>query len=562
MDFLISKEDDLKSSLINNNSNITGNYSDENNSLLYMKNKTNKLNDNLKLSDDNSIFTLKKKAEKRNNSSQPFLERHKNRLCLSYGEKENKKKRELSTENYNKYYNNKEENNMHLINKYDSSSCNKKESQKSVESDLKSIESNIKNTANNEPFKKQLISKNKNFNKINGKRNIIDDFELQTKYGFANIGNSCYMNSFLQILFHTPGFLKTLKKTKKERNLDVNLINNLINLSEDPTNTKYLKNIKHLMGEVDTSFGDYCQNDSQEFGVELLDKIISLIKGKSSFDEEKEKDLEITDENQKEISNELFKQYKEKYFNEEICLEKMFQFHESTIIRLFEENDIKKITNYEFNTYLSVDLSIPANQNNNNINLKDLLKNKYLYSLDKNIDTEEKDNLSEINQEKEEKSCFINFIYNVKLLFKCFFSFTCNCFSFGRSNNDSKINNINLKQQNYICTTKFASLPQILILNINRAMQGKPLYDNIINFEETLDVKEFIDKNIILDKSTKYELYAINECNGNSPNSGHCYSSIKIKGNWYKFNDNIVTKIKSFNLYSQYVVGLFYIKKK
>ena len=444
MDFLISKEDDLKSSLINNNSNITGNYSDENNSLLYMKNKTNKLNDNLKLSDDNSIFTLKKKAEKRNNSSQPFLERHKNRLCLSYGEKENKKKRELSTENYNKYYNNKEENNMHLINKYDSSSCNKKESQKSVESDLKSIESNIKNTANNEPFKKQLISKNKNFNKINGKRNIIDDFELQTKYGFANIGNSCYMNSFLQILFHTPGFLKTLKKTKKERNLDVNLINNLINLSEDPTNTKYLKNIKHLMGEVDTSFGDYCQNDSQEFGVELLDKIISLIKGKSSFDEEKEKDLEITDENQKEISNDLFKQYKEKYFNEEICLEKMFQFHESTIIRLFEENDIKKITNYEFNTYLSVDLSIPANQNNNNINLKDLLKNKYLYSLDKNIDTEEKDNLSEINQEKEEKSCFINFIYNVKLLFKCFFSFICNCFSFGRSNNDSKINNINL----------------------------------------------------------------------------------------------------------------------
>ena len=367
------------------------------------------------------------------------------------------------------------------------------------------------------------------------------------------------MNSFLQILFHTPGFLKTLKKTKKERNLDVNLINNLINLSEDPTNTKYLKNIKHLMGEVDTSFGDYCQNDSQEFGVELLDKIISLIKGKSSFDEEKEKDLEITDENQKEISNELFKQYKEKYFNEEICLEKMFQFHESTIIRLFEENDIKKITNYEFNTYLSVDLSIPANQNNNNINLKDLLKNKYLYSLDKNIDTEEKDNLSEINQEKEEKSCFINFIYNVKLLFKCFFSFTCNCFSFGRSNNDSKINNINLKQQNYICTTKFASLPQILILNINRAMQGKPLYDNIINFEETLDVKEFIDKNIILDKSTKYELYAINECNGNSPNSGHCYSSIKIKGNWYKFNDNIVTKILIFIYAQLFKINLFII---
>ena len=44
-------------------------------------------------------------------------------------------------------------------------------------------------------------------------------------------------------------------------------------------------------------------------------------------------------------------------------------------------------------------------------------------------------------------------------------------------------------------TTKFASLPQVLILNINRAMLGKPLYDNIITFEKTLDVNEFVDKN-------------------------------------------------------------------
>jgi ubiquitin C-terminal hydrolase len=108
-------------------------------------------------------------------------------------------------------------------------------------------------------------------------------------------------------------------------------------------------------------------------------------------------------------------------------------------------------------------------------------------------------------------------------------------------------------------TTKFASLPQVLILNINRAMLGKPLYDNIITFEKTLDVNEFVAKNNYIGNSTKYELYAINECFGNSSDSGHYYSFIKIKDNWYKFNDKeVLEKDPKFD--SQYVVGLFYKK--
>lgn len=45
------------------------------------------------------------------------------------------------------------------------------------------------------------------FNKIKNE----NDFEYKT-VGFPNIGNSCYMNSFLQILLHCPNFLKELKK--------------------------------------------------------------------------------------------------------------------------------------------------------------------------------------------------------------------------------------------------------------------------------------------------------------------------------------------------------------
>ena len=38
-----------------------------------------------------------------------------------------------------------------------------------------------------------------------------ENFELE-KIGFYNIGNSCYMNSFLQILLHIPNFLVNLRK--------------------------------------------------------------------------------------------------------------------------------------------------------------------------------------------------------------------------------------------------------------------------------------------------------------------------------------------------------------
>ena len=81
----------------------------------------------------------------------------------------------------------------------------------------------------------------------------------------------------------------------------------------------------------------------------------------------------------------------------------MFHFHESTVIRLFENNNIEKIINIDFNTYLAVDLSIPMNTKKKNINLIDLFKNKYLYSSENSIDIDENPNTDEINEEKKVK---------------------------------------------------------------------------------------------------------------------------------------------------------------
>jgi ubiquitin C-terminal hydrolase len=44
-------------------------------------------------------------------------------------------------------------------------------------------------------------------------------------------------------------------------------------------------------------------------------------------------------------------------------------------------------------------------------------------------------------------------------------------------------------------------------------------------------------------------------------NVGHYYSYVRIKGIWYKFDDNKPVEKESPEYNSKYVVGLYYIKE-
>ena len=70
----------------------------------------------------------------------------------------------------------------------------------------------------------------------------------------------------------------------------------------------------------------------------------------------------------------------------------------------------------------------------------------------------------------------------------------------------------------------------------------------------------FIDKDFLSNiKSTKYKLFAVNECYGYIRHSGHCYSYIKVNNKWFKFNDEYVHENIPKNP-SNHVVGLYYIQ--
>lgn len=200
---------------------------------------------------------------------------------------------------------------------------------------------------NNEYYKKM---KNKQIN------------NFQTSYsGFPNIGNSCYMNSFLQILLHTPNFISIIDQYNAN-NDDQGLLMNLYNLTIYPYNSIYLHNIKKIMGSVNKDYLYYEPGDSQRFAIDFIDKLISESKNENSF-----LDYSVMDENFKNRI-EKYDNFIEKFNNKSDNIEKLFQFVEVS------RGNFKILDNFSIN--LNIELNFPTNYKNN-INIYDLLNMKY-----------------------------------------------------------------------------------------------------------------------------------------------------------------------------------------
>ena len=384
-------------------------------------------------------------------------------------------------------------------------------------------------------------SKNRNIKTINKKNgNLKNTIHFEEKkpqlFGLENIGNSCYMNSFLQILFHTPHFLESLKQSYKvPQNND--FINSIIKFSENH-NKKILRIIKTSMSEEDESFGKDVQNDSQEFGIDMINKIISIIKGNLSFCDDYCDNCNKKDNvNEKHYKKIKFEEYKNKYCKNETPLDKMFTFHEIIFKMEKDENNGLNFKNIDFNSCLNIDLPFPYNNTKSSYNLTELLKEYY-------------PKLPNTEQKKSER-----FFEKIKkIILQWFFKLFK-----GKIINIDEINDI--KEFFY---SNLVTLPNILIISINRIIHGNSFlskfFNNRLIFEEKLDLKDYLE-NDFKDEDTNYELYAVNECYKKLFFTGHYYSYVKIDNHWYKFDDLNFEKVEQLNMDSEYVVGLYYIKK-
>ena len=103
--------------------------------------------------------------------------------------------------------------------------------------------------------------------------------------------------------------------------------------------------------------------------------------------------------------------------------------------------------------------------------------------------------------------------------------------------------------------TKIVKLPEILIFTLERFLGGTNKVEIIPN--DKIDLKKYVDPNINI-SDTKYELFAINIRFGSTKKFGHEICQIKIKGNWFEFNDSSAYMKK--NNYYDCSYGLYYKK--
>ena len=321
---------------------------------------------------------------------------------------------------------------------------------------------------------------------------------INSQIGLINLGNTCYINSPIQILLHCSIFMEKLLINIKYTSRKTQFTNNFLYVCQKMKNADQAVNIKEfkeLIGKKDEIFFGERQNDSQEFLRKLLENISLELNGV---------------ENPipwKDLSNSFSKP---KLLRFQIYYEYSRQREKSIITDLFYSIMCKTLTceckseSYPFQELLDIPLLIP--ENHHSITINEILAN------------------------------FFSIQYVEKLCQKC------------------------KKQTKHKQNTKLGSPPEILILSLQRFNNNQIKDETLVKFEEIIDISNLIDYECGYQGETIYNLFAVISHFG-CIEFGHYKAYIKLLNKeWYEFNDNIVNKIDFKDIKKENVCTLFYNK--
>jgi len=326
--------------------------------------------------------------------------------------------------------------------------------------------------------------------------------------GLANIGNTCYLNSCMQLLSHTYELNELLDKHNLELNncVESNVYNEWNQLrkmmwSENCSIAPYrfVKTIQEVSRLKNNIFTEFSQNDVFEFLLFIIDCLHESIKRKVKMN------IHGTIKNNKDVlANKCYTMIKNVYNNE--YSEIITLFYGISVTHINEFSTKKNIT-IVAEPFSILSLCIP---NLNRCSLADCFD---LY-------TKQEELIDENQIYSEEKGTKVNAIKNIT----------------------------------------FWSLPNVLIIELKRYTNRNTKLKTQIDVPLTnLDLSSYISG--YSPESYVYDLFGTGNHFG-STYGGHYTSNIKNpNGKWYCFNDNTITELSEDKIINANTYSLFYRKK-
>ena len=328
--------------------------------------------------------------------------------------------------------------------------------------------------------------------------------------GLSNVGNSCYINTCMQLISHTHELntlLNNLDLSKVNNNLDGVFLKEWNDLrkmlwSSECTiaPNRFINIIQKISKDKNIlEFSGFMQNDLQEFLIFVIDTLHNGIK--------REVDMNINGISKNDIDKLAIECYK--------MMQNMYNKEYSEILNIFYGitiNQIKSIENEEILTRNSepfsiLTLSIPKIEN-----------------------------------------CSI---------YDCFNEFTKDEIM---ENDNAWFNEKTNKKENIKKNTLFWNLPNVLIILLKRYDNFNNKIQILVNCDNEINLSKYIcgyNKNSYI-----YELFGTANHSG-TVQGGHYTANIKyLDDKWYNIDDTFINQLNKNMIITRYTYCLFYRKKK